>query len=377
MSAITSVEPVALTVGGRNLVFVRIRTAGGVDGVGEGTIPHKARALIGTVQDFAEYLVGKDSEQIERHWQALYRHTFHRAGPILMTALSAIEQALWDVRGKELGQPVWNLLGGAVRDRLKVYTHAGGPTPAAAAERAQRLVGAGYRALKLGIPGSVEPVLDERAVAATIANVRAVREAVGPEVDLMVDCHAKPTPPVAIRLADELAPYRLLFLEEPVPPENVEALVTVARASRIPIATGERLYSRWYFREVVEKQAAVVLQPDLGHAGGILEVKKIASLGETYYCSLAPHNPRGPGVTMASLHVGACTPSFLIQEIVHDDPLRAEMFVEPYRVVDGYVELPRASGLGLRWDEEWPNRFQFQPRDTAHPTLRDGTPADW
>lgn len=162
MSAIALVQPVALTVGRRNLVFVRIRTADGVEGIGEGTIPHKARALIGTVQDFAEYLLGKDSEQIERHWQALYRHSFHRAGPIMMTALSAIEQALWDIRGRELNQPVWNLLGGAVRDRLKVYTHAGGPAPAAAAERALELMEEGYRALKLGIPGSVEPVLEMR-----------------------------------------------------------------------------------------------------------------------------------------------------------------------------------------------------------------------
>jgi galactonate dehydratase len=377
MSRITEVTPLVLNVGERNLVFVRVRTADGVEGIGEGTIPHKARTLSSCVQDFAEFLIGQEASQIERLWQSIYRHSFFRGGPIMMTALSAIEQALWDIRGKELGQPVWNLLGGAARDRLRVYSHAGGPSPQAVAEHALRLIEAGYRAVKLGIPGSVNPILDERAVSATVANVRAVREACGDGVDLMVDCHAKPTPPVAIRLANELAPYHPLFLEEPIPPENVDALVTVARASPVPIATGERLYTRWGFREVIEKQAAIVLQPDLGHAGGILEVKKIAAMGEAYYCSLAPHNPRGPGVTMASLHVGACTHSFLIQEIVFDDPHRAEMLVEPYRVVDGYVDLPRAPGLGLRWDDTWLERHPFRVKDTAHPSLADGTPVDW
>ncbi|MGH2355971.1 MAG: galactonate dehydratase [Chloroflexota bacterium] len=377
MARIVEVQPFVLGAGGKNLTIVRIRTDDGYEGIGEGTINYRVRAIGGAVEDFAMYLVGKDPSQIERHWQALYRNSFFRGGPIQMTSLSAIEQALWDIRGQVLGRPVWDLLGGAARDRIAVYTHAGGSSPDAAAQRARRLVADGHRALKLGIPGAVEPALDERAVGATVAQVAAVREAVGPEVKLMVDCHAKPTPPVAIRLAHELAPYRLLFLEEPIPPENVDALVTVARASPVPIATGERLYTRWGFREVVERQAVAVLQPDLGHAGGILEVKKIAALAETYYASVAPHNPRGPGVTMASLHVAAGTPNFLIQEMVSDDPLRVEMLVEPLRVVDGYVDLPRAPGLGLRFDESLAERFPFQPRDTPHPMLADGAVADW
>jgi galactonate dehydratase len=377
VSKISEVKAFVLGVGQKNHTFVRIRTDDGFEGIGEGTINYRVRAIVGAVDDFAMYLLGKDPSQIERHWQALYRNSFFRGGPIQCTALSAIEQALWDIRGKVLGRPVWDLLGGSARDRIRLYTHAGGPTPEAAAARASRIVETGYRALKLGIPVTVEPILDERAVAATVANVRAVREAVGPDVDLMVDCHAKSTPAVAIRLAQELAPYRLLFLEEPIPPENVDALVTVARGSPVPIATGERLYTRWGFREIVEKQAAVVLQPDLGHAGGILEVKKIAALAEVYYASVAPHNPRGPGVTMASLHVAACTPNFLIQEIVHDDPLREEMLVEPLIVRDGYVALPTAPGLGLRFDESLATRFPYNPIDTPHPTHLDGSVADW
>ncbi|MBI3972263.1 MAG: galactonate dehydratase [Chloroflexi bacterium] len=377
MSRIVEVKPFVLGAGAKNITIVRIRTDDGYEGIGEGTINYRVRAIHGAVQDFAMYLAGKDPSQIERHWQALYRNSFFRGGPIQMTALSAIEQALWDIRGKVLGQPVWDLLGGAARDRIAVYTHAGGPSPEAAAERARRIVAEGHRAIKMGIPGPVEPVLDERAVRATVAQVQAVREAVGPDVRLMVDCHAKPTPSVAIRLAQELAPYDLLFLEEPIPPENVDALVTVARSSPVPIATGERLYTRWGFREVVEKQGAAVLQPDLGHAGGILETKKIAALAETYYASVAPHNPRGPAVTMASLHLAACTPNFLIQEMVHDDELRAEMLVEPLEVRDGYVRLPSAPGLGLRFDESLAARFPYQPKDTPHPTQADGAVADW
>ena len=377
MGVISEVRPFVLGAGGKNITIVRVRTDDGLEGIGEGTINYRVRAIHGAVQDFAMYLVGKDASQIERHWQALYRNSFFRGGPIQMTALSAIEQALWDIRGKALGVPVWDLLGGAARDRIATYTHGGGRNPQVAAERCLALVEEGHRAIKLGIPGAVEPVLDERAVGATVAIVRAVRDAVGPDVKLMVDCHAKPTPPVAMRLAAELAPFGLLFLEEPLPPENVDALATVARASLVPVATGERLFTRWGFREVVEKQAAAVLQPDLGHCGGILEARKIAALAETYYASVAPHNPRGPGVTMASLHVAAGTPNFLIQEIVHDDPLREEMLVEPLRVENGFVPLPAAPGLGLRFDEAHAGRFPYDPKDTPHPTLADGAVADW
>ena len=377
MGVISEVRPFVLGAGGKNITIVRVRTDDGLEGIGEGTINYRVRAIHGAVQDFAMYLVGKDASQIERHWQALYRNSFFRGGPIQMTALSAIEQALWDIRGKALGVPVWDLLGGAARDRIATYTHGGGRNPQVAAERCLALVEEGHRAIKLGIPGAVEPVLDERAVGATVAIVRAVRDAVGPDVKLMVDCHAKPTPPVAMRLAAELAPFGLLFLEEPLPPENVDALATVARASLVPVATGERLFTRWGFREVVEKQAAAVLQPDLGHCGGILEARKIAALAETYYASVAPHNPRGPGVTMASLHVAAGTPNFLIQEIVHDDPLREEMLVEPLRVENGFVPLPAAPGLGLRFDEALAARFPYDPKDTPHPTLADGAVADW
>jgi galactonate dehydratase len=193
----------------------------------------------------------------------------------------------------------------------------------------------------------------------------------------MVDCRAKPTPAVALRLAHALAPYHLLFLEEPLPPENIDVLATIARASPVATATGERLSTGWGFRQVVEQQAAAVPQPDLGHAGGILEVKKIAALAETYYAALAPHNPRGPGVTMASLHVAACTPNFLIQALVADDEVRAAMLVEPLTVVDGYLPPPGAPGLGPRLDDALIARYPCNPLDTPHPVQADGAVADW
>src|SRR5688500_2269427 len=224
---IADVTPFALGRGRGNVIVVRIRTDDGLQGIGEGTINYRVRAIRGAVEDFAIYLVGKDATQIERHWQALYRNSFFRGGPIQMTALSAIEQALWDIRGQQLGVPVWDLLGGAARDRIAVYTHGGGSSPAAAAERCAQIVEEGHRAIKLGVPGTVEPVLDESAVAKTVAQFRAVRDAVGPDVKLMLDCHAKPTPPVALRLARELEPFNLLFLEEPIPPENVDVLATI------------------------------------------------------------------------------------------------------------------------------------------------------
>ena len=367
--------------GGRgNMVIVRIRTDDGLEGFGEGTIPHKARAIAGAVEDFAEYLVGQDASLIERHWQVLYRNSFQRGGVIQMTAQSAIDMALWDIAGKRLGAPVWALLGGAVRDRILLYTHPGGAGPDEVVERTLARVEEGYRAFKLQVPGSPEPIRDTKTVEAAYALAAAVREAVGDDVKLMVDGHGKQTPTVAIELASAYEPLDLLFFEEPVPPRNVEALLLVSQATTVPLATGERMYNRWDFRTTIESQAVSVLQPDLGHAGGVSETRRIAAAAETYFMSVAPHNPRGPGVTMASLHVAACTPNFLIQETSipeGGDELWDAMLTEPLTIADGYVDLPRAPGLGFRFDESLLERYPFRPRDVRHPVLADGSVGDW
>lgn len=383
MPKIVAVDPFAVNLGRGNMVIVRIRCDDGMEGYGEGTLPHKARAIMGAVQDFAEYLVGQDDSQIERHWQVLYRNSFQRGGVILSTALSAIDQALWDIAGKRLDRPVWSLMGGAVRDRIWLYTHPGrrANDPRGLVENCLERINEGYTAIKLGIPGTPELVRDPRKATETHDNIAAVRDAVGPDIALMVDAHGKSTPTVALEIARAIAPLDLLFFEEPVPPRNVDALLQVSRSCPIPVATGERMYSRWDFRTTIESQAVSILQPDLGHAGGISETRRIAAAAETYFMQIAPHNPRGPGVTLASLHIGACTPNFLIQESLippgGQSEIWDEMLVEPLNIVDGYVDLPRAPGIGIRFDESLAERFPFRPADTQHPVLKDGAVGDW
>ena len=363
------------------MVIVRIRTDDGMEGFGEGSLPHKARAVAGAVEDFAEYLVGQDDSLIERHWQVLYRNVFQRGGVIMMTAQSAIDQALWDIAGKRFGVPVWQLMGGAVRDRILLYTHPGGWDRDLVVQHSLERVEEGYRALKLTIAPSPEPIRDTPLVDASYELVAAVREAVGPDVKLMLDCHGKLSPTVAIELGHALEPLDLLFLEEPVPPRNVEAMLLVRNAVTVPLATGERMYNRWDFRTTIESQAVAVLQPDLGHAGGISETRRIAAAAETYFMGIAPHNPRGPGVTLASLQIAACTPNFIIQESAiprgGSSELWDAMLVEPLSVTDGYVELPRAPGLGITFDEALLDRFPYTGADTAHPTVADGGVGDW
>ncbi len=363
------------------MVIVRIRTDDGMEGFGEGSLPHKARAVAGAVEDFAEYLVGQDDSLIERHWQVLYRNVFQRGGVIMMTAQSAIDQALWDIAGKRFGVPIWQLMGGAVRDRILLYTHPGGWDRDLVVQHSLERVEEGYRALKLTIAPSPEPIRDTPLVEASYELVAAVREAVGPDVKLMLDCHGKLSPTVAIELGHALEPLDLLFLEEPVPPRNVEAMLLVRNAVTVPLATGERMYNRWDFRTTIESQAVAVLQPDLGHAGGISETRRIAAAAETYFMGIAPHNPRGPGVTLASLQIGACTPNFIIQESAiprgGSSELWDAMLVEPLSVTDGYVDLPRAPGLGITFDEALLDRFPYTGADTAHPTVADGGVGDW
>ena len=367
--------------GGRgNMMIVRIRTDDGLEGFGEGTLPHKTRAVAGAVEDFAEYLVGQDDSLIERHWQVLYRNSFQRGGVILMTAQSAIDQALWDIAGKRFGVPVWRLMGGAVRDRILLYTHPGGNSREELVDRTHQRIEEGYRAFKTGIPGTAEWISDRKKVQETYENIAAVRDAVGDDMKVMVDAHGKQSPTVAIEIANALEPLDLLFFEEPVPPRNVDAMLLVSAATNVPLATGERMYNRWDFRTTIESQAVAVLQPDLGHAGGISETRRIAAAAETYFMGIAPHNPRGPGVTLASLHIAACTPNFIIQESsipIGGDALWDELLVEPLVVEDGYVGLPQAPGIGIRFDESIAERYPFQGRDTGHPVLADGSVGDW
>jgi len=330
-------------------LFLKMHTDEGLVGLGEPIVEGRARTVATAVKELESYLIGQDPRQIERHWQAMYRGTFYRGGPILVSAISGIEQAMWDILGKSLNVPVYHLMGGACRDRIRIYSQCHGETPELIAARAKELVAEGFTALKAVIDGPIRHVDNKAYVRSQVNKIQAIREAVPETVDLAVDFHGRASPPMAIRLAQAFEEFDLMFIEEPVLPENIDALVTVARSTTTPIATGERLFTRWGFREVLEKQAAAIVQPDICHAGGISEVRKIAAMAETYYAAVAPHNPLGPISLAASLQVDACTPNFLCQEQV---TLGEGYLKQPFKQKNGYIDLPTAPGLGIELDEE-------------------------
>jgi len=356
-------------------LFLKIHTDEGLVGLGEPIVEGRAQTVAAAVQEIGRYLIGQDPRRIEHHWQAIYRGQFYRGGPVLCSAMSGIEQALWDIVGKWLGQPVYQLLGGSTRDRIRMYRGTGGETPEECAANARALVAQGFTALKMGVPGPVNLVDTPARVEKTAQRFAAVRDAVGPTVEIGIDFHGRCSPAMSIQLAKALEPYSPMFIEEPVLPENVDALVTVARSTSIPIATGERLFSKWGFREILENQAAVIMQPDLSHVGGILEAKKVAAMAECYYASVAPHCPLGPIALAACLQLDACIPNFLVQEHV---TLGEGYLKQPFEVIDGHIELPTGPGLGIELDE---SALADKGHDGSWETPRlwhsDGSVADW
>ena len=364
--------------------LVQITTDTGLVGWGETTLEGKPQSTAAAVEELAAYYIGKNPLDIEHHWQHVYRSAFFRGGNVLMSALSGIDQALWDIAGKHLGVPVYQMLGGAVRQRLRVYAHWGiGDLSTQGQEQArQRLEWlqqqGGYQAFKSGPGGKWrghEPpaVIDE-----FVKRAYLMREWVGPGVELAFDFHGKMTPALAVEICGELKGMRPMFVEEPVPQENADALKWVADHVPFPIATGERLLTRWGFREVLEKQAAAYLQPDISHAGGITELKKIANMAEVYYAQMMPHCAIGPVAFSASLQVDAVCPNFLIQEQI-DQGLGGGLFQEDWQVVDGHIALPTKPGLGFEIDEEAVRQTcQYQEElggEFYHDS--DGSVADW
>ena len=339
-----------IPIQGRAMVL-KMFTDEGLVGYGEPMNYEHWRVVAQAVDDMAEYLVGRDPLQIEDHWQAMYRSSYSRSMPVLVGALSGIEMAMWDVFGKVAGMPVWKLLGGSVRRRIRVYTGTGGKTPAECAENARKAVAAGFSAVKMGAASQPVRFVDTpKAIDTMVARVAAVREAVGDEVDIAIDLHRRLSPVMAAILVKELEPLRPLFAEEPCHPENNEPLLTLSRSTTVPIATGERHLTRWGFREVIEREACAILQPDIRHCGGILEMKKIANMAEVHNMAIAPHNAAGPVGVAASVHVVATVPNFLICEGGHR---RGEgLFKTPLVFKDGYMELPTAPGLGVDMEDE-------------------------
>jgi galactonate dehydratase len=372
----------------RNWVFVKVETDEGVTGWGEASLEWKTRGVAGCIDDLAPLILGEDPRRIEHLYQVMNRHAFFRAGVVGMSAISGIEQACWDIWGKSLSVPVYQLLGGAVRDSIRMYDHLGGgemqalylqDQPERMAERARESVADGYNAIKALVVPISEPLDGMDVLRHADRCMAAIREAVGDDVDIMVDLHGRTTPAMAIQFGEVLRPYRPWFLEEPCPPENVEGTAQVARAlPGIPIATGERLVTRFQFRPLLEQGACAVIQPDLCHCGGLWEARKIAAMAETYSISVAPHNPLGPVATAAAIHFGIATPNFLIQEAIRSDvPWRNEVVRHPVEVVNGRAGLPERPGLGIEVDETEAAKHPFSPEILMQPYHRDGAVADW
>lgn len=372
----------------RNWIFVKVETdQPGLYGWGEATLEWKTRGVVGAVADLAELLIGQDPRRVEHCWQMMYRQYFWRGGIVNCTAMSGIDQALWDIKGKEVAKPVCDLLGGPVRDQLRLYDHLGGGTlegmyktsePEDFASRIQESLERGFTAVKaMPIPVS-EPIENVRTLKHAARCVKAMRKAAGDDIDIMLDLHARTTPAAAIQFGRQLLDYHLYWYEEPCWPEHVDGLVEVARALPMPIATGERLVLRPEFRELFEKRACAIIQPDVTHCGGISEARRIAAMAETYMISVACHNPQGPISTMSSLHVGFATPNYLIQEVVRKDvPWRNDVVINPVNLEGGMAYAPSSPGLGIDVNETEAAKYPFQQEAPMAYFHRDGSVADW
>ncbi len=356
---VTEIKIYRVSIGGRNPVLVQVFTDAGIHGVGEAAVAYGsgAPAAAAMIKELAEgFVLGKDPFTIEALWSAMYDHTFWAkgGGTIIFAGISALEQALWDIKGKALEVPVYELLGGKVRDKVRVYAngwHYRSTKPSEFARDAERVVKDGYTALKLyplatplmDAHGRIRHVsqrtIDRAAENLAVARVKAVREAVGPDIDLMLDMSAELTTDAIIRLGRKLEEYDIMFLEEPVDPFDPESLKKVSEQVHIPIAVGERLYTRYGFRRIMELRAADILQPDVGNTGGILEAKKIAAMAEVYNMRIQPHTCASPVSTAAALHLDACIPNFFIQELY---PYRIP---EHFQIVDHAPELDVKNGL--------------------------------
>jgi galactonate dehydratase len=352
-------------------LFLKIHTNAGITGLGEPITEGRALTCAEAVKEIEPYLIGKDPRPVGKHWQAIYRHAFYRGGPILTSALSGIDQALWDIKGKALGVPVYELLGGPTRDRVRVYAHAGKP------EQMKELKAKGFTAFKTGV-AKKRPAryIETQAEVQHAAEVFAgLREAMGKDIDIAIDFHGAISPATAKLLIKAYEPYQPMFIEEPSQAQNHDIMAEIARGTYLPIATGERVFTKWGFREVLEKKAATILQPDLCHAGGITEVRLIAGMAEAYYADVAPHNPLGPISLAAGVQISASIPNFLCQEQVS---LGEGYIKQPFRVRDGFLELPTGPGLGIELDENaMADKIGHDWRNQESYDAEDGSVVDW
>jgi len=338
--------------------FLKIETASGAVGWGEPIVEGRTASTRAAVEELMDtYLVGADAHRIEDHWQNMYRSGFYRGGPVLMSAMSGIDQALWDLKGKQFGAPVYELLGGRVRDRMRIYGSLGAADADSPGESARELVDRGYTAFKTVPTPRMQHVHPPAVLEQAREKMSEMRAAVGNEIDIALDFHGRASKSMAKRLAGALEEFDPMFYEEPVRAEHNDALPGVAAHTTIPIATGERMYGRCEFKPLLESGAADIIQPDVSHAGGITELKKIAAMADAYDVALAPHCPLGPITFASSIQVDACASNALIQEqsdaIYQPD---VEDYLTDPSVLEyddeGYVPLPESPGLGIEIDEQ-------------------------
>jgi galactonate dehydratase len=340
-------------------LFLKIETDEGIFGWGEPVVEGRAHTVAAAVDELSDYLIGQDPLQIEKHWQAMYRGAFYRGGPILMSAIAGVDQALWDIKGKYHNAPVHQLLGGQVRDRIRVYAWVGGDRPDAIVASAKAAIDGGFKATKMNITEEMQIVDTMATVDQAVERMASLREAVGNKLDIAVDFHGRVHAPMARVLIKALEPYSPFFIEEPVLSEHLEAMAELRKNTHIPIATGERLFSRFDYKRLFTLGAADIIQPDLSHAGGITECKKIADMAEAWDIGLAPHCPLGPIALAACLQVDAVCQNAFIQEQsqgIHYNQSNdlTDYLVDPgvFHYTDGYVDIPQKPGLGIEINEE-------------------------
>lgn len=383
MAKITSIELFKVPP---RWLFLKVSTDEGICGWGEPLIEGRANTVKAAVLELEEYLIGKDPQQIEDLWQVLYRGGFYRGGPILMSAISGIEQALWDIHGRMLGVPVYKLMGGSVRNKMRVYSWIGGDRPSDVATAAREKLDAGMTAVKMNGTEEMDWIDRYEKIDEVIERVQAIKDATDGKLDIAVDLHGRVHKSMARVLMKELEPYRLMFVEEPVLVENREAFAELRRHTCIPIATGERNYTRWDFKQMLQDGAVDILQPDVSHAGGIWELRKIAAMAEAYDVAVAPHCPLGPIALASCLQVDFCTVNAAIQEQSLNIHYNAEADILDYlkdptvfRYEDGYAYLLEKPGLGIEVDEDVVRKKTDESLNWKNPVWRqaDGCIAEW
>jgi galactonate dehydratase len=341
---ITTITPLLCDAYRTNWVFVRVDTDAGVHGVGEATLEYREKTVAEAIAELARSFVGKDPTRIQELWHTAYRDVYFRGGPVYQSALSAVEMALWDIKGKTLGVPVYELLGGKVRDAVKCYANgwfAPAQEPAEFAAKAKQAVATGFRGLKWDPFGAAYLSIERADLRKALECVEAVRAAVGPDIELMIEGHGRFDIPTAVRIGQELRRFDILWFEEPVPPDNLDALAEVKRRAGVPIAAGERLYSRWEYQQFFQKMPADFAQPDVSHVGGIFELRCIAAQAEALHLAICPHNPSGPVAMAATLQLAACTINFFVLETMASDvAYRGKVSTERVTMENGLIRIP-------------------------------------